>query len=209
MYPSLRRQIYVKGWSVILPLALYTPICPRHPGVTEHCSVWEVIKRPITSRLHRNLTSPGYSAGSARWLLKYHCPHVDHRPPSVVIWLHSKYRLIAPSLKGDLGAPFELGLFTPREHNVDKVLDEWVFNIFKILYYGDFPLHLTTDIFLKKSGVSTKIFLNFFVLPFLLHTRLSCQNKIVWHILNIYTVLRTVRIISYKPLVNFKEIEIY
>ena len=74
MYPSRRRQTYVNEWSAVLPLALNTPICPRHPGVTEHCSVWEVIKRPITSRLHRNLTSPGYSAGSANWLLKYHCP---------------------------------------------------------------------------------------------------------------------------------------
>jgi hypothetical protein len=30
-------------------------------------------------------------------------------------------------VKGDLGAPFELGLFTPRKYNVGKVLDEWVF----------------------------------------------------------------------------------
>ena len=49
----------------------------------------------------------------------------------MVIRLHSKYRLIAPSLKGDLGAPFELGLFTPRKYNVGKVLDEWVFNSFQ------------------------------------------------------------------------------
>ena len=74
MYPSRRRQTYVKSWSAVLPLALNTPICPRHPGVTEHCSAWEVIKRPITNRLHRNLTSPGYSAGSAFRLLKYHYP---------------------------------------------------------------------------------------------------------------------------------------
>jgi hypothetical protein len=34
-------------------------------------------------------------------------------------------------VKGDLGAPFELGLFTPRKYNVGKVLDEWVFNSFQ------------------------------------------------------------------------------
>ena len=138
MYPSRRRQTYVKRWSAVLPLALNTPICPRHPGVTEHCSAWEVIKRPITNRLHRNLTSPGYSAGSAFRLLKYHYPHVCHRPLSVVIRLHSKYRLIAPSVKGDRGAPFELGLFTHRKCNVGKVLDEWVFNVFKDLW-GNSP----------------------------------------------------------------------
>jgi len=37
-------------------------------------------------------------------------------------------------VKGDLGAPFELGLFTPRKYNVGKVLDEWVFNVFKDLW---------------------------------------------------------------------------
>ena len=47
-------------------------------------------------------------------------PHVCHRPLSVVIRLHSKYRFIAPSEKGDLGAPFELGLFA--HHKLTQVM---------------------------------------------------------------------------------------
>ena len=115
MYPSRRRQTYVKMWSAILPLALNTPICPRHPGVTELCSAWEVIKRPITSRLHRNLTSPGYSAGSAVWLLKYHyplrlsSPSADSNSASPKI---SFYR--SPQIE-DLGAPLGLGLLAHHE----------------------------------------------------------------------------------------------
>ena len=54
----------------------------------------------------------------------------------MVIRLHSKYRLIAPSLKGDLGAPFELGLFTHRKTNVGNVLDEW----YSIVVFSDYPL---------------------------------------------------------------------
>ena len=131
MYPSLRRQTYVIRWSTVLPLALNTPICPRHPGVTEHCSAWEVIKCSATNRLHRNLTSPGYSAGSAFRLLKYHypsrlsSPSVGSNPTSL------KVSFDRSLLEGDLGAPFELGLFTPRKYNVGKVLDEWVFNSFQ------------------------------------------------------------------------------
>ena len=86
-------------------------------------------------------------------------PHVCHRPLSVVIRLHSKYRLIAPSLKGDLGAPFELGLFTPRKYNVGKVLDEWVLNCFQ-WSVRDFS-HYTVGNFLSSFCVIYwKYFLN-------------------------------------------------
>ena len=103
-------------------------ICPRHPGVTEYCSVWEVIKRPITTRFHRNLTSPGYSASNAFRLLKYHCPLYLSSPSIGCNPISLKVSFHCSLLEGDLGAPFELGLFTHRKLNTSNVLNEWVFN---------------------------------------------------------------------------------
>ena len=36
--------------------------------------IWEVIRCSATNRIHRNLTSAGYSASRAFLLRKYHCP---------------------------------------------------------------------------------------------------------------------------------------
>ena len=77
-------------------------------------------------------------------------PCICHRPPSVVVRLHSKYRFIArafvsenrlrfsgvcPKLRNTnkrntnayRRAPFELGLLAHHKINAGKVLDEWVF----------------------------------------------------------------------------------
>ena len=131
MYPSLRRLTYVKGglpfylWLLTHLFVLDTPVWPN------------IVRYGKSSSVRLRVGSIGISpppgtpqaAPFGYWSIII--PHVCHRPLSVVIWLHSKYRLIAPSLKGDLGAPFELGLFTPRKYNVGKVLDEWVFNSFQ------------------------------------------------------------------------------
>ena len=131
MYPSLRRLTYVKGglpfylWLLTHLFVLDTPVWPN------------IVRYGKSSSVRLRIGSIGISpppgtpqaAPFGYWSIII--PHVCHRPLSVVIRLHSKYRLIAPSLKGDLGAPFELGLFTPRKYNVGKVLDEWIFNSFQ------------------------------------------------------------------------------
>ena len=127
MYLSRRRQTYVKGgppfylWLLTHLFVLDTPVWPN------------IVRHGKSSSVRLRVGSIGISpppgtpqaAPFGYWSIII--PHVCHRPLSVVIRLHSKYRLIAPSVKGDLGAPFELGLFTPRKYNVGKVLDEWVF----------------------------------------------------------------------------------
>ena len=127
MYPSRCRQTYVKGglpfylWLLTHLFVLDTPVWPN------------IVRHGKSSSVRLRIGSIGISpppgtpqaAPFGYWSIII--PHVCHRPLPVVIRLHSKYRLIAPSLKGDLGAPFELGLFTPRKYNVGKVLDEWVF----------------------------------------------------------------------------------
>ena len=153
MYPSRRRQTYVKRWSAVLPLALNTPICPRHPGVTEHCSAWEVIKRPITSRLHRNLTSPGYSAGSAFRLLKYHYPSRLSSPSVSGNLTSLKVSFDRSLLEGDHCAPFELGLLAHHVINAGNVLDEWVFSC---QFIGDLSPHPLLHTFLSFGNQKIK-----------------------------------------------------
>ena len=109
MYQSSRRQSYVIV-DTVLPQAFYTPYLSSTPQV-----LWEVIKRSATNRRHRNLTSPGYSAGSAVWLLKYHyplrlsSPSVGSNPTSFKVSFNRSLQ------RGDLRAPFELGLLAHHE----------------------------------------------------------------------------------------------
>ena len=115
MYPSRRRQTYVKGglpfylWLLTHLFVLDTPVWPN---VVRH-------GKSSSGRLRANSIGISPPPGTPRaapfgyWSIIV--PHVCYRPPPVVIRLHSKYRLIAPSWKGDPGAPFELGLLAHRK----------------------------------------------------------------------------------------------
>ena len=134
MYPSRRRQTYVKGglpfylWLLTHLFVLDTPVWPN------------IVRHGKSSSVRLRIGSIGISpppgtpqaAPFGYWSIII--PHVCHRPLSVVIRLHSKYRLIAPSKQGDPGAPFELGLLAHHEINTSNVLDEWVFNLCISLY---------------------------------------------------------------------------
>lgn len=158
MYPSRRRQTYVKGglpfylWLLTHLFVLDTPVWPNIVRYGKSSSV-----RLLTDSIGIS-PPPGTPQAAPFGYWSIIIPHVCHRPLSVVIRLHSKYRLIAPSLKGDLGAPFELGLFTPRKYNVGKVLDEWVFffqwsvNGFVLpFYYSLLTFFRFERIFLEKT----------------------------------------------------------
>ena len=136
MYQSSRRQSYVIV-DTVLPQAFYTPYLSSTPQV-----LWEVIKCSATNRLHRNLTSPGYSAGSAVWLLKYHyplrlsSPSVGSNPTSFKVSFNRSLQ------RGDLRAPFELGLLAHHELTQVTCLMVSIFNCQRsVKHLGCFHKH--------------------------------------------------------------------
>ena len=55
-------------------------------------------------------------------------PCIFYRPPSVVIRLHSKYRIIAPPKNGRFSRTFWTWLDCSSQINEGNVTDEWIFN---------------------------------------------------------------------------------
>lgn len=85
---------------------------------------WEIIKSPIANRLHRNLTSAGFSASSVE---KYHYPSRLSWPPSGATRVSSyKFYRSLPYRKGHGALTARLPIH--HRHSVGNVFDECVFN---------------------------------------------------------------------------------
>ena len=84
---------------------------------------WEIIKSPIANRLHRNLTSAGFSASSVE---KYHYPSRLSWPPSGATRVSSyKFYRSLPCREGHGALTARLPIH--HRHSVGNVFDECVF----------------------------------------------------------------------------------
>ena len=140
----------------------FISVCSNTPHLSSTPPVffiWEVIRCSATNRIHRNLTSAGYSASRAFLLRKYHCPLRFSSPSAGVTPLHSRYR-VDRSLPREITAHL-LSLACPLiAYNAGNVPDEWVFSC-QSSQGGYLPLQVVAsenDCFLRLSRKFFQIF---------------------------------------------------